>query len=113
MASFLEYTLAHKMAHAISQSTYIPDELNQKNPFMDDVVIQHINASKKEFDIFGDDMGDHERSVVAMSYTYSNLKTGKNGNPFLTEHINSFKSEGSFIGYYKGKLGLNDLDIIG
>ena len=109
MVSLLEITRAQKMADAESQAAYIPSELAQKNFFMDDAVLQRVDAIKKDFDIL-DDMEDNEKSAIAMHITYSRMKSEKIGNPFLKRHIDGFKSEGSFVGYYKDKMGLNKLD---
>ncbi len=111
MIDFLELTLAKKTADATKQTTYIPSEIEQKNFHMDNVVLQRIDLLKTQFDTL-DNIDDNEKSVIAMHITYSRMKNENFNNPFLANHIRSFKSEGSFVGYYKEKLGLNGLDII-
>lgn len=111
MMNLLQLTLAQKMAEANSQGAYVPSEIAQKNFFMDDAVIQRINSAKKDLDVFAD-MEDSEKSTIAMHMTYSNMKSEEIGNPFLKTHFESFKSEASFVGYYKKKMGLK-LNVIG
>lgn len=104
MVKFLELTLAQKAADANRNRAYVPGEIDSKNFYMDEDVIRRIESVKKDFDVI-DDMDENEKSVIAMHIAYHRMKNENLSNPFLARHIQSFKSDGSFVGYYKNRCG--------
>lgn len=112
MIPLLQITLAQKLATATGQVAYTPGETGLKNLYMDDVVIKRIDSVKESFDMF-ENMEESEKYIMATHLVYEQLKNERFINPFLKSHVESFKSVGSFVGYYKSRLGLNRINTEG
>ena len=50
---------------------------------------------------------------MATHLVYEQLKNERFINPFLKSHVESFKSVGSFVGYYTSRFGLDKINTEG